>query len=58
MLGPGSGKPSAGRSSPRAGTQVASTPAPTSQKLGPQKIRIIRSANVTETPAVPDSAGK
>ena len=52
----GSGKSAAGRPSARpTGAQVASTPRPASQKLGPQKIRIIRSANVTETPAVPDS---
>jgi pilus assembly protein CpaB len=58
MFGPEPKKPSAGRSSRPAGAQVASTPAPTSQKLGPQKVRIIRSANVTETPAVADSTGK
>jgi pilus assembly protein CpaB len=58
MLGPGPSKPAATRSPRPSNAQVASTPAPTSQKLGPQKIRIIRSANVTETPAVPDSSGK
>jgi pilus assembly protein CpaB len=57
MLGPGPAKPGAVRRAP-SGAQVASTPAPTSQKLGPQKVRIIRSANVTETPAVADSTGK
>ena len=59
MLGPGPNKPAVGRSSSRpAGAQVASSTPTTSQKLGPQKIRIIRSANVTETPAVPDSTAK
>ena len=58
MLGTGSARPSTGRTSPRpAGAQVASTPSPRAEKL-PQKVRIIRSANVTETPAVPDSTAK
>jgi len=52
----GSGRSAANRNSTRSrtSTQVASTPAP-STSISPQKVRIIRSANVTETPAVPDS---
>jgi len=52
----GSGRSAANRNSTRSrtSTQVASTPAP-STSVSPQKVRIIRSANVTETPAVPDS---
>ena len=49
----GSSRSGATRSSARPSTQVASNPTP--QNLAPQKVRIIRSANVTETPAVADS---
>ena len=53
----GSGRSGVGKASarPAGAVQVASTPAGTAQRLAPQKVRIIRSANVTETPAVPDT---
>jgi Flp pilus assembly protein CpaB len=53
----GTGRAASGKSSgrPTSVAQSASTSGGSSKPLTPQKIRIIRSANVTETPAVPDT---
>jgi pilus assembly protein CpaB len=53
----GSGKSAAGRPRSPSGAQVASSPT-SRPPVAPQKVRIIRSANVTETPAVADSVAK